>query len=143
MAFERNPNDPRYEDPAASDLRRSTYEDPAANDLRRSTRLDQELQADPELTESRVSGGRIAAAVVAIILLIGGLYYGMNMSATSPSSTASQTTPANQNNAQSTTAPAVRDVTPNRDAGTTTGSAPASPQTPASPPSNSGTNPSR
>ena len=49
MAIERNPNDP-------------FNEDPAANDLRRSTRLDQELQADPELTEGRVSGGRIAAA---------------------------------------------------------------------------------
>ena len=121
MALERNPNDPYSEDPAASDLRRST-------------RLDQELHADPELSESRISGGRIAAAVAAILVLIGGLYYGMNMSANSPTSTATQTAPASQNNAQNN--PAVRDVTPNRDAGTTTGSA-------ASPPSNSGTNPSR
>ena len=45
------------------------------------------------------------------------------------------------NNAQIT--PGARDVTPNRDAGTTTGSAPASPQTPASPPSDSSTSPSR
>jgi hypothetical protein len=128
MALERNPNDPYYQDPAASDLRRST-------------RLDQELQADPELTESRVSGGRIAAAAVAIVVLIGALYYGMNMSSNSPTSTATQTAPAGQNNAQ--TAPAVRDVTPNRDPGTTTGSAPAAPQSPASPPSNSSTSPAR
>lgn len=124
MALERNPNDPYSEDPAASDLRRST-------------RLDQELQADPELTEGRVSGGRIAAAVAAILVLIGALYYGMNMSANSPTSTATQTAPASQNNAQND--PAVRDVTPNRNAGTTTGSA----QSPASPPSNSSTSPSR
>jgi hypothetical protein len=142
MARERNPNDPYYEDPAANDLRRPGYEDAAGNNPRRSTRLDQELQADPELTEGRISGGRIAAAVAAILVLIGALYYGMNMSSTSPTSTATQTAPATQNNAQNNS-PAVRDVTPNSNAATTTGSAPASPQTPASPPSNSSTSPSR
>jgi hypothetical protein len=76
--------------------------------------------------------------VAAILLLIGALYYGMNMSSTSPTSTATQTAPASQTNAQNAN-PAVRDVTPNRDAGTTTGSA----QSPASPPSNSTTSPSR
>uniref|UniRef100_Q07KS4 Uncharacterized protein n=1 Tax=Rhodopseudomonas palustris (strain BisA53) TaxID=316055 RepID=Q07KS4_RHOP5 len=133
MARERNPNDPYYQDPAA-------------NDLRRSARLDQELQAEPdpiidreyqavsEPTENRISGGRIAAAIAAVVVLIGALYYGMNMSSTTPTSTATQTDPAS---------PAVRDVTPNRDASTTTGSAPASPQTPASPPSNSSTTPAR
>jgi len=141
MARERNPNDPYYEDPAANDLRRSTYEDAAANERRSSTRLDQEMQADP-VADNRMSGGRIAAAVAAVVVLIGALYYGMNMSSTSPTSTATQTTPASRDNAQNAT-PAVRDVTPNRDAGTTTGSAPASPQRPASPPSNSSTNPAR
>lgn len=142
MARERNPNDPYYEDPAANDPRNSTYEDPAASDLRRSARLDQEMLDDP-VANNRISGGRIAAAVAAAVVLIGGLYYGMNVSST-PSSTATQTTPAGQNSTQ-TANPGVRDVTPNRDVGTTTGSAPAPamPQTPASPPSNSGTNPAR
>jgi hypothetical protein len=141
MARERNPNDPYYEDPAAKDVRRSTYEDPAANDPRRTSRLDQQREADP-VTDNRISGGRIAAAVAAVVVLIGALYYGMNMSSTSPTSTATQTAPASQTDAQNAN-PAVRDVTPNRDPGTTTGSAPASPQSPASPPSNSSTSPAR
>lgn len=144
MALERNPNDP-------------FNEDPAANDLRRSTRLDQELQDSPELSAGGMSAGRVAAAVVAVLVLIGAVFYGMNMSANAPTSTATPSTPAaTQDNAQNT--PAVRDVTPNRDAGTTTGSAPsgsaatgstpttpapALPQSPASPPTDSGTTPSR
>jgi hypothetical protein len=98
---------------------------------------------DDPVAKNRVGGGIIAAAIAAVVVLIGAVYYGMNMSANAPTSTATQTAPVSQDNANSAASPAVRDVTPNRDAGTTTGSAPALPQTPASPPSNSGTNPSR
>jgi hypothetical protein len=122
MALERNPNDP--------------LKDPAANDLRRSPRLDQELPTDSAMADSSISGGKIAAAVVAIVVLVGAIYYGMNMSSTT---TATQTSPASPTSTQ-TANPAVRDITPNRDAGTTTGSAPGSS---VSTPSDTTTSPSR
>ena len=100
MALQRNPNDPLDPD-------------------RPTTRLDQEMDSGTGLSDTRVTSGRVVLAALAVVVLIGALFYGMNMSSTTPSSTASQ------------------------NSGTTTGSAPASPQTPASPPSNSTTSPSR
>jgi len=102
---ENSPNDPYRRDPIETE---------------RATRLDQELRADGEPMSSGMSTGKIAAFAAAVVLLVGALYYGMNVSSTNPS-TAS-----------------------NRDAGTTTGSstAPAAPQQPAAP-SNSTTAPAR
>jgi uncharacterized protein HemX len=119
MAYERNPNDPYQRDLAD-------------NDTRRTARLDTELQPDPELVEGPAGGGRIAIFAVAIAVVLGAVFYGLNNSSTE-TSTASQTAPATQNTAQNNSAkppvaPGMRDVTPsNTQPGVTTGAAPARP----------------
>lgn len=99
MALQRNPNDPYDPD-------------------RTTTRLNQGIE-NSGLPDNRITSSRMKLAALAVVVLIGALFYGMNMSSTTPSSTAAQ------------------------NSGTTTGSAPAAPQTPATPPSNSTTNPAR
>ncbi|MBB5048710.1 hypothetical protein HNR60_003478 [Rhodopseudomonas rhenobacensis] len=103
---ENTPNDPYRRDPIETE---------------RATRLDQELRGTGEPMRSGMSTGKIAAFAAAVVLLVGALYYGMNVSSTNPS-TAS-----------------------NSGAGTTTGSstAPATPPAPAASPSNSTTSPAR
>jgi hypothetical protein len=114
--------DPRNSnDPYRSDL--------ADDDLRRSPPIEDDLMA--ERADSQITGGRVAAFALAVVLALGAVYYGMNASSNNPNapSTASKTAPATQNSAQN--APAVRDVTPyNTQPGTTTGAAPARPQSP-------------
>lgn len=133
MAYERNPND-LYE----RDLR--------DNDVRRAAQLDNELQPDPELAEGPASGGRIAMFAVAIAVVLGAVFYGLNNSSTNPAGTgqtATDTTAPATSTAQNgpdatkpSVAPGVRDVTPyNAQPGTTTGAAPAKPApAPAQPP---------
>jgi hypothetical protein len=91
------------------------------------------LQADPELAEGRASGGKVAMFAVAIALVMGALFYGLNntsvnQAGTAPPSQTAQTTPANP-----AAPPGMRDVTPraNTDSGTTTGAAPSRPTPPA------------
>ena len=122
MAYERNPNDPYQRDLAD-------------NDARRTARLDNELQPDVELAEGPASGGRIALFAVAVAIVLGAVFYGLNNSSTnvadSPSTPAQSTA---QNNAASPpVAPGIRDVTPNSNTqpGVTTGAAPAKPAQPA------------
>jgi hypothetical protein len=123
MAYERNPNDP---------FRPNLTDD----DLRRQARLDNELQADPELAEGPASGGRVAMFAVAIAVVLGAVFYGLNNSSVNhagTSSTAQNTTPVSPPMAP----PGMRDVTPraNTGPGVTTGAAPAQPaQPPASAP---------
>lgn len=97
--------------------------------------LEHEYQADPELTEGPASGSRIAIMAVAIALLLGLVFYGLNNASvgpTQPTSTATKTQQPDKNIAEQTkppVAPGVRDVTPSNTApGVTTGTAPASPQ---------------
>src|SRR5438105_14023214 len=112
MANERFPDDPF----------RSNLSD---DDFRRQARLDNELQADPELAEGPASGAKVAMFAVAIALVMGALFYGLNNTTvnqagtTAPNQTA-QTTPANP-----AAPPGMRDVTPraNTNTGTTTGAA--------------------
>jgi hypothetical protein len=93
--------------------------------------LDNELQADPELAEGRASGAKVAMFALAIAVVLGAVFYGLNNTTvnqagtTPPSQTAQQTQPANP-----TAPPGMRDVTPrsNSEPGTTTGAAPASKQ---------------
>ena len=123
MAYERNPNDP-YRPNLADD------------DLQRTQRLDRELQADPELSEGPASGGKVAMFAIAIAVVLGAVFYGLNNSSMNPAGTGSTATaPATQNTAQTTPAapPGMRDVTPrnNTEPGMTTGAAPARPQQPA------------
>ena len=126
MADPRNPNDPYR---SADDPYRSN---PADDNIRRQAQLDSELQPDPELAEGPANGGRIAMFAVAIALVLGAVFYGLNSSTINQAGTASSTA---QNTSQ-TSPPAaptgMRDVTPrpNTDQGVTTGAAPARPQTP-------------
>jgi hypothetical protein len=124
MAYQRNPNDPYRPN---IDL---------ADEEAQRMRLDQELQADPELGEGPASGGKVAMFAVAIAVVLGAVFYGLNNSSMNPAGTGSTATaPAAQNTAQTTPAapPGMRDVTPraNTEPGMTTGAAPARPQQPA------------
>ena len=99
-------NDPYGSDNTNDDLLR-----------RRAARLDSELQPDPELAEGRAGGGRIALFAIAIIAIIGVVFYGLNNPSVAPTSTAQTTTTA----PVSPPAPA---------SGQTTGSATPSPTSP-------------
>jgi hypothetical protein len=132
MANERIPNDPYRPTRADDDLR--------GDELRNPARLDNELQPDPELAEGPASGARVTMFAIAIALVLGVVFYGLNSSSINQagtSSTAQNATPATtaQNNTQPPAAPpGMRDVTPrgNTQQGVTTGAAPARPQTPPS-----------
>jgi hypothetical protein len=122
MANQRNPND-RYQPNGTDD------------EVRNAASLDNELQPDLELAECPASGGRIALFAVAIAVILGAVFYGLNNTSINSNATnTAQTTPANQDTAQTSppVAPGVRDVTPrnNTEPGTTTGAAPAQPQQP-------------
>jgi len=124
MAHERNPDDP-YRSPD------DPYRTNRANDeFRRAQRLDNELQIDPELAEGPASTGRIALFAVAVAVVLGAVFYGLNNSSINQAGTSStaQNTPSSPPAAP----PGMRDVTPraNTDQGVTTGAAPARPQTP-------------
>jgi len=124
MTYPRNPNDPYRPDMADDELRRTE-------------RLDRELQADPELSEGPASGGKVAMFAVAIALVLGAVFYGLNNTSMNPAGTSTATAPATQNTAQSTAPAGMRDVTPrsNTEPGVTTGAAPSRPQQPAAVPS--------
>ena len=127
MAYERNPNDPNRSPDAPYRT------DPAGEELRRTQRLDNELQVDPELAEGSASSGKIAMFAVAVAVVLGVVFFGLNHSTinqagTTPTSSTAQNTPSSPPAAP----PGMRDVTPraNTDQGVTTGAAPARPQTP-------------
>jgi hypothetical protein len=121
MAYQRNPNDPYRPNVDLAD-----------DELQR-MRMDSELQADPELGEGPASGGKVAAFAIAIAVVLGAVFYGLNNSSMNLAGTGSTATaPATQNTAQTNPAapPGMRDVTPraNTEPGMTTGAAPARPQ---------------
>ena len=109
------------------------------DDIRRQARLnslDNELQPDPELSEGPASGAKVAMFAIAIAIVLGAVFYGLNNSSvnqagTTPASQTAQTQPANP-----AAPPGMRDVTPkaNSQPGMTTGAAPDRPATPPSPP---------
>ena len=121
MAY--NPNDPYRVNLTDDDIARQA----------RLNSLDNEIQPDPELGEGPASGAKIAMFAVAIALVMGALFYGLNNSSvkeagTTPSSQTAQTQPANP-----AAPPGMRDVTPRNNAqpGTTTGAAAPRPAAPA------------
>ena len=121
MAYERNPNDP---------YRANLTDDDASRQARR----DSELQAGPELAEGPASGGKVAMFAIAIAVVLGAVFYGLNNSSINQpgtSSTAQNTTQTSPPAAP----PGMRDVTPrgNTDQGVTTGAASARPQAPPAP----------
>ena len=115
-----NPNDPY----------RATLTDDEIRRQARLNSLDNEIQADPEIAKGPASGGKIAMFAVAIAVVMGALFYGLNntsvnQAGTSPTSQTAQTRPANPPAAP----PGMRDVTPrsNTEPGMTTGAAPSRP----------------
>ena len=115
MAHQPNPNDPYLTD----------------DDISRPARLDNELQPEPELAEGPAGGGRIAMFAVAIAVILGAVFYGLNNSPihqAGTSSTAQNSAP----DAPLVAPPGMRDVTPrsNIQPGMTTGAAPANPKAP-------------
>lgn len=114
------------------------YRAPMSDDeIRRQARLnslDNEMQPDPVLDDRPASGGKVAMFAVAIAVVLGALFYGLNntsvnQAGTEPTSQTAQTqtTPANP-----AAPPGMRDVTPkaNSEPGVTTGAAPARPASP-------------
>jgi hypothetical protein len=122
MADERFPNDPY----------RPNFSDDEY--LRMARRQDANLQADPELGEGPASSGKIALFAVAVALVLGAVFYGLNNSSTGNQAS---NAPATQTAQQAPTAnpaapPGMRDVTPrsNTQPGVTTGAAPSKPAAP-------------
>lgn len=112
MANERFPDDPY----------RSNLGD---DDFRRQARLDNELQPDPELAEGPASGAKVAMFAVAIAVVLGAIFYGLNNTTINRAGTSSTA----QNSSQTSPAAAPRS---NTGPGMTTGAAPARPQAPSS-----------
>jgi hypothetical protein len=117
-----NPNDPYRAGMSDEEMRRQA----------RLSSLDNEIQPDPELSEGPASGTKIAMFAIAIAVVMGALFYGLNnttvnQAGTEPSSKTAQTQPASP-----AAPPGMRDVTPksNGQPGTTTGAAPARPAPP-------------
>lgn len=108
---------------------------PADSDIRRQARLESELQADPELAKGPASGGKIAMFAIAIAVVLGAVFYGLNNSNVNEAGTTPSTSTAqNTERTSPPTAPTgMRDLTPrtNTEPGTTTGAAPARPAPPA------------
>ena len=61
----------------------------AGDEIRRQSRLDNELQADPELAEGPASGGKIAVFAIAIAVVLGAVFYGLNNSSINQAGTSS------------------------------------------------------
>lgn len=133
MAYERNPYDPYGfpNDPYRSpnDSYRS---DLPGDDVGRPSSLDNELRTDPELADSRPGGTRVATFAIAVAVVLGTLFYGLNNSSVHQAGTF--TTAQNTTETLPPAAPpGMRDVTPRRantDQGVTTGATPERPQMP-------------
>ena len=68
MAYQPNPNDPYRAGLTDEEIRRQA----------RLNSLDNELQADPGLAEGPASGGKVAMFAVAIAVVLGAVFYGLN-----------------------------------------------------------------
>lgn len=118
------PNDPTRAPMSDDEIRRQA----------RLNSLDNEMQPDPVLDDGPASGGKVAMFAVAIAVVLGALFYGLNntsinQAGTEPTSQTAQNQPSVSNPAAP---PGMRDVTPkaNSEPGVTTGAAPARPAAP-------------
>jgi hypothetical protein len=123
MAYQPNPNDPYRAGLSEEEIRHQA----------RLNSLDNELQTDPMPAEGSPGGAKVAMFAVAIAVVLGALFYGLNtttvnQAGTTPDSQTAQTQPANP-----AAPPGMRDVTPrnNNQPGTTTGAARPSTTSPA------------
>ena len=113
MTYRDNPNDPHRAGRSEEEMRR-----------------DNELQADPQLAEGPASGTKVALYAIAIAVVLGVVFYGLNNTTVDqagtkpPSETAQQTQPAK---------PAGPSGKTNTEPGTTTGAATTNRPTPPSP----------
>ncbi|WP_024508987.1 hypothetical protein [Bradyrhizobium sp. ARR65] len=87
----RIPNDPY-------DPYRSAFSDDPVD-----PRLDREAQVDPQLSEGPASSGKVMLYAIAIALVLGAIFYGLNNTSiheasTAPPAQTAQTQPANPNN---------------------------------------------
>jgi len=97
---------------------------------------DNELQADPQLAEGPASGGRLAIYAIAIAVVLGAVFYGLNNSSVNQTGTTPPTQAAQQTQPANPAAPSgTRDVTrpAKTEPGTTTGAATTNRPTPPSP----------
>jgi hypothetical protein len=132
-------NERKSPDPYERDL--------ADNDVQEAKRFDDKHQFDPLLVENPTRGSRIALYGVAIVIVLGALFYGLsttgsNQTSSTPTQTASPST-AQNNAAKPPVGPGIRDVTPsNTQQGVTTGAAPPNSTQPANPQSDNTPTPS-
>src|SRR5882724_13220793 len=119
MAYQPNPNDP---------YRAGMTEDEIRHQARLNS-LDNELQVDPELAEGPASGAKVAMFAIAIAVVLGAMFYGLNNTTINQAGTTPPSQTAQTQSANSAAPPGMRDVTPksNNQPGTTTGAAPARP----------------
>ena len=131
MAYQPNPNDPYRASPNDDESRRQA----------RLNSLDNELQPDPRLAEAPASGGKVAIFAIAIAVVLGAVFYGLNNTHVNNAGTSETTQTAQTRQVVPPAAPpGMRDVTPkaNSESGMTTGAAPSRP---ASPDMNNSANP--
>ncbi len=122
MAYQFNPNDPYRTGLTDDEIRRQA----------RLNSLDNEIQPDPELAEGPASGAKVAMFALAIAVVLGAVFYGLNNSSINQAGTTPPTQTAQTQSANPAAPPGMRDVTPrnNDQPGMTTGAAPARPATP-------------
>ena len=108
---------------------------PNANDPHHAGRMENELQPDPELAEGPASGAKIAVYAIAIAVVLGVVFYGLNNNTVNQAGTTPPTETAQQTQTANPAGPSgMRDVTPpaNTEPGTTTGAATTNRPTPPS-----------
>ena len=132
MAYQFDPNDPYRAGLSDDEFRRQA----------RLNSLDNEIQPDPELAEGPASGAKVAMFAIAIAVVLGAVFYGLNNSTMNQAGTTPPEQTA-QTQANPAAPPGMRDVTPraNGGPGMTTGAAPARPATPPNPDMNKSANP--
>ena len=93
---------------------------PRASDgrgIRRQARLnslDNEIQPDPKLDEGPASGAKVAMFAVAIAVVLGALFYGLNNTSVNQAGTEPAARPRRRQPANPAAPPGMRDVTPKR-----------------------------
>jgi hypothetical protein len=117
MAYMPNRDDPFLPSPS-----------PSIEEMRRQERLDTELRTS-ELSDVPASSGRVALYAIAILAVLGALFYGLNTANNSSQTASNPSAPSRMARTTPDSQPPIRNVTPgpNSSPGTTTGAAPATP----------------
>src|SRR5258707_14330317 len=125
MAYQPNPNDPYRASLSDDEFRRQA----------RLNSLDNELPPDLDLAEGSASAGKVAMFAIAIAVVLGAVFYGLNNTSVNQAGTSDTTKTAQTQPATPAAPSGMRDVTPKAktESGTTIGAAPARPATPAAP----------